>query len=190
MGNSHQMVVHHVGEIVGGIAVGLDQNHIVQLRVVHGNIPVNLIMEGGRSRRGIILADDIGHACRKLGLYLFFAQMKAVLIVHDDLLAGHLSLQGLQALLVAEAVISLPFFNQFLGILQVDARRLPLTLHIGTHASVLVRTLIMLKARFLKRAVDNIHSALHVALLVGILNTENKISSRMLCNQICIQRRS
>ena len=31
MGNSHQMIVYYIGKIVGGIAIGLDQNHIIQL---------------------------------------------------------------------------------------------------------------------------------------------------------------
>ena len=35
MGDTHQMVVHNVGEVVGGIAVGFDQDHIVQLGVGH-----------------------------------------------------------------------------------------------------------------------------------------------------------
>ena len=58
MGDAHEMVVHHVGKIVGGIAVGLDQDHIVQFGIVHRNVPVNLIVEGGSSLRGVVLADD------------------------------------------------------------------------------------------------------------------------------------
>ena len=46
MGDAHQMVVHHVGKIIGGIAVGFDQDHIVQLGIIYRDISVDLIMEG------------------------------------------------------------------------------------------------------------------------------------------------
>ena len=59
MSDSHQMIVHHIGKIVGGITVGLDQDHIVQFPVVHRNISVYLVMEGGLPLSGVILSDHV-----------------------------------------------------------------------------------------------------------------------------------
>ena len=46
MGNFHQMVVHYICKIVGGIAIGLDQDHIVKLFIGLYDGSVNLIVEG------------------------------------------------------------------------------------------------------------------------------------------------
>ena len=106
--------------------------------------------------------------------------MQAVLVVERDLLAlDHLCLKGCQTLLVTEAVICLPLLNQLFSIFHVNAG---LTLDIRTAAAVLVRSLIVYKSRLLQRAVDNLDSALHIALLIGILNAKHEISSGMLCN--------
>ena len=61
MGDSHQMVVHHIREIIGRISVRLNKDHIIQLRIVHGNVSVNIVVEGRLSLLWIILADDKRH---------------------------------------------------------------------------------------------------------------------------------
>jgi hypothetical protein len=66
MGDAHQMVVHHVGEVVGGHAVGLDQHLIVQGGVFHRDIAENLVVEGGAAAVGDALPDYIGYAGGKL----------------------------------------------------------------------------------------------------------------------------
>ena len=65
------MVIHYVCKVVGRIAIGLDQDHIIQLRVVYGDVSVNLIVEGSGSLSRVILTDDIRHACCQVCLYLF-----------------------------------------------------------------------------------------------------------------------
>ena len=58
MGNVHSVVIHYVCKIVGGIAVGFNQNHVIQLAVVDRNVSVQLVMECGGSFRGVVLPDD------------------------------------------------------------------------------------------------------------------------------------
>lgn len=53
MGNAHQVVVHHVGEVIGGQAVGLDEYLIVQRVVFHGDISEGHVVEGGSALPGI-----------------------------------------------------------------------------------------------------------------------------------------
>ena len=70
MGNAHQVVIDNIGKVVRRIAVRLDQHHIIELCVVHGHITVELVMEGGGSLGGVVLANDIGHAAVQLLLHL------------------------------------------------------------------------------------------------------------------------
>ena len=188
MGDSHQMIVHNVCEVVGWITVRLDQNHVIKLAVVNRDVSVNLIVEGRGSLRRVVLTDNKWLALCQICLDLLFGQMQAVLIIGHDLLAVYNVLQRVQTLLIAEAVVSLSFFDQLLCILHVNTGLLALTLHIRTATAVLIRTLIMDQTGLFQSAVNDLRSALNVTLLVGILNTQKEISSLMFCNQICIQR--
>ena len=187
MGDAHKMVIHHIGKIVGRIAVRLNKNHIVQLRVRHFNLPVDLIHKSGRALSRHILTDHIGNTCLQFCFNLLLRQMKAMLIIHHNLLAGHILAQRLQTLLITEAVISLPFFNQLLGILQIDSGSLALTLNVGSYAPVLIRPFIVNQACLCQSAVNNIYCALHIALLIRILNSQHKAAILMFGNQIRIQ---
>ena len=69
VGDAHEMVVHHVGEIIGGQAVGLEEDLVVQLGVVHGDVPVHRVVEGGGAL-GNTLTDDIGLSSGHPGLRL------------------------------------------------------------------------------------------------------------------------
>ena len=142
------MIIHHVCKIISGESVGFDQNHIIKLRVVHGDVPVYLIMKGSGSFGRIVLADDIRHSCRQIGFYLFSGKMKAVLVISHDLLAFHSFFKGIQSFLGTEAVISLSFFHQLFRIFQINAGGLSLTLYIRTYAAILVRTFVMVKPCF------------------------------------------
>ena len=85
------MIIHDIGKVIGRIAVGLNQHHIVKFGIIHGNIPVNLVMEGGFPFCRVILADNIGNSRSKVGFNLFFGQVKAVFIVSHNHLAVHLA---------------------------------------------------------------------------------------------------
>ena len=85
MGNSHQMIVHYVCKIVSRVSVGLDQDHIVKLCVIDRDIPVDLILKGGRSLGRVVLADNIRNASRKLCLNLFLGKMQTVLVIYRNL---------------------------------------------------------------------------------------------------------
>ena len=89
-----QVIVHHIGEIVGWESVGFNENHIVQLRVVHADISVDLVVERGRSLCRIVLADNKRLSCRQVGLYLLLGQVQAVLVIGHNLLAVYCLLQA------------------------------------------------------------------------------------------------
>ena len=186
MGDPHQMVVHHIGKIIGRIAVRFDQDHIVQLRILHRDISVDLVVEHRFAFRGVILSDHIGHTSGKLFFHLLFVQGKTMLIIDVDLLPGHGSCQARQPLFVAETIISLTLFDQLFRVFQVQSAFLSLALYVRPHTTVLIRPLIVDKACLFQRPVDDIHSPFHKPFLIGILNTENKISALMLGDQVGI----
>ena len=90
MGDSHEMVVHHIGKVVGGIAVRFDQDHIVQLRIWYLDDAIDFVLEFRRSFGRHILADDERLACLQIGFHFLLGKMQAVLVIHDDLLARDL----------------------------------------------------------------------------------------------------
>ena len=47
----HEVVVDDVGEVVGGEAVGLEQDLVVDVVVVEGDVAAELVAEGGASLR-------------------------------------------------------------------------------------------------------------------------------------------
>ena len=144
MGDSHKMVINHVSKIVGRISVGFDQNHIIQLFIWLGNVSVNLIVESGFAFIRNVGADHKWFARCQIGFNLFLGQVEAVLVIGTDLLAAHNLLQRIQTFLIAEAIVSLPFFNQLFGIFHIKAGSTTLTLNIRTVSAILVRALIVL----------------------------------------------
>ena len=184
MGDSHEMIIHNVSKIIGGISVGFDEDHVIQLRIVHGDVPVNFIMEGCGSLGGVILTDNIGHTRRQLFFHFLTGQAETVLIIYIDLFPCHRTGQCSQSLFITEAVISFSFFHQFPGIFQIDSLRLALTLDVRADTAVLIRAFIMLKACFFQSPVNDLHGPLHETFLIRVLNPKNEISTFMLGNQI------
>ena len=169
MGDPHQMVVHNVGEVIGGVSVGFDQDQILHLLIIDRDITVDHIMESGCSLCGHIETDHMGFPSRKTSLHFLPGKMQTALVINGNLLACHHALHGLQFLRSAEAIVSVSLLDQLLRIFQIDAGSLSLALDIRADAAVFIRSFIVEKAGALKSAVDNIHCALHISLLVCVL---------------------
>ena len=73
VGDAHEVIVHHVGEVVGGQAVPLQQHLIVQSLVLHGDITEGHIMEGGGALVGDPLTDHVGLTGSQIGGNFFLA---------------------------------------------------------------------------------------------------------------------
>ena len=116
MRDAHQMVIYHIRKIVSRKAVRFDQDHIVQFRIVHGNIAVNIVVKDRRSLRRIVLPDDIGLSGFQIRFNLLFGKVQTVFVVHIDFLARHFSCQRGKPVLVAETVIGFSFIDKLFGI--------------------------------------------------------------------------
>ena len=150
VGNAHQMVIYYVRKVIGRETVGLNQNHVVKLFILNGNLTVNCIGKAcGALKRGV-LTDYERLACCKVRLNLFLRKIQTMLVVLGDYLAlvtvlilGYHTLQGVQTLSVTEAVICLTLLHKLLCILHVDTGLHTLTLYIRSKALILIRTLIV-----------------------------------------------
>ena len=83
MSDPHQMVVYYICKVVGRISVRFDQDQVIQLIIRHSNVSINIIVESSCPLHRHVKPDHIWFSCSQFCLYLLFAQMKAVLIVHS-----------------------------------------------------------------------------------------------------------
>ena len=173
MGDAHGVVVHHVGEVVGGHAVGLNQNLVVQGGVVHRDGAEDGVLKGGGAFPGTLLPDDVGNPSGQLFLHLFLGQVAAVAVVHGRNAAGLLDLPQLgEPVFVAEAVVGVAAFHQLLGVFLKHPHAL--TLDVGTHRAAHVGAFVPVQAGLAQGVVDDVYRPFHIPFLVGVLNAEDE----------------
>ena len=187
MGDAHQVVVHDVGEVVGGHSVGLDEDLVVHLAVVYLDVAVHHIVKAGQARAGDLLSDDIGGACFQMLPDLFRGQVAAAAVVVGHLAVGALlGVQRFQALLGAEAVICLALGDQLFGILFEHPHSL--ALDIGADRAADVRAFVPVQPGLAQGVVNDVHSAFHIAALVRVLDAEDEGAVLVLGHQVGVQR--
>ena len=187
VGDAHGVVVHHVGKVVGGHPVPLDEDLIIQRAAIDGHIAVHLIVEGHGPLGRHLLPDDIGNSRRQLFGYFLLGKVAAVAVIAGRNAGGLLHLAHLlQPLLIAEAVVGVAAFHQLFGVCLKHIH--PLALDIGAHGSADIGTLIPQKAGLLQRLVDDLHGALYLTLLVGVLYPQQKTAVIAFGHQIGKQR--
>ena len=147
---------------------------------------VHHIVKAGHALAGDLLADNIGFPGGKALFHFLLGQVAAAAVVVGHLTVGALlGVQGLQTLLGAETIICLALGHQLLGILFEHAHAL--ALHIGAHGAADVRAFVPQQAGLPQGVVDDIHSALHIAALVGILDAQDEGAILVLCHQVGVQ---
>ena len=189
MGDGHQVVIHHVGEVVGGQAVGLDEHVVVQRRAVYLHVAVEQVVKAGLALGGHVLADDVGLARLDAALDFLRGEMQTVLVVFEGLaLLLRLRARLVQPLLGAEAVVSAAAPDQFLRVGQVEVA--PLRLDVGAVLAAHVRAFVVGKAGGGQRGVDLLHRAGNFALLVGVLDAQDELAAVAAGEQIGVKRRA
>ena len=181
MGDSHEMIVHHIGKIIGGKTVPLQKDLIVQRFVFHGDITEGNIVERCGALVGDALTDDIGLTGGQICGHLLGAEAPAG-VLSAVKITGVL----LGFLLLAEAVVGRALFYQELcvGQIQVPA----LGLDVGPGGTADVRPLVMVEAALLHGAVNDVRGTLHKTPLIRILNAEDKRAASVAGNEPCVQR--
>ena len=110
-----------------------------------------------------------------------------MLIIYNNLFSCYFLLQGFQTLLVTKTVIRFSFFHQFLCIFQINSGGHSLALYIWSISFVLIRSLVVSKSCLCQGTVDNVNRPFHKTFLIGIFDSQNKISALMLGNEELIQ---
>ena len=176
--DTHQMVVNHVGEIVGGHAVLLNEHHVVQGVIGEGHVTENQVIIAGFPFRRRILTNHVGHARIQLCLNFFLAHVQAMLVILEHF-APLFSLGAafVQLFLGAEAIVGMAGFHQLLGVGQVQS--LPLGLDIGAAGTAYVRAFVPVHTAALQGFVNDFGSTLHKAFLIRILNAENELAPHL-----------
>jgi len=170
--DAHQVVIHHVGEVIGREAVALEQDLVVELFVLHGDVAVDEILEGSRTFLAYALADHVRQALGQLRLHLFGGQPAAAPVVtQDGSIMLFFRLLGLLRLL-AETAVGVAFGQQLLGVFLVEAAAL--ALRIRPHRPAFIRALVVLQAGHGESFVDDLHTVLHEPGLVGILYAQDE----------------
>ena len=183
VGDAHEVIVNDICEVICRHSVGLDEDLILKLCAVNGNVAVKLVVESYLSLGRHFLSDDIRCACVELCLDLVFGKVTAMSVIAVSFaVCLALSFKTVESFLVAEAVISLTFFNKLLGVFFEHTHSLGLD--IRTYRTANVRTLVPVETDVFERFVDDLCCALNVASLVGILDTKNEISALLFCDKV------
>ena len=138
--NAHGVVVNDVGEVVGRVAVGLNQNLILQLAVLDGNLAEHRVGEGRAALSGHFLTDNVGRSLGEQAVNLLLRQIAAVTVIAA---ADGFVLDFFQPFLGAEAAVSLALGNQLFRVGKIHI--LALGLHIGTEVAADVGTFVVLQ---------------------------------------------
>ena len=189
VGDAHQVVVDDVREIVGGHAIRLDQHHIVQRVVGHGDVAEYEVVITGLTFGGRVHADDVGDARGQLGINFLLAQMQAVLVVLEDFSTGFSGFTaGVQLFLGAEAVVGVAGLDQLLGIGEIQVFTLGLDIWADRAADI--RALVPLEPALAQRVINDVRRAFHIALLVGVLDAQDELAAVLFRQQVSVQRRA
>ena len=170
MGNAHEMIVNDIGKIIGGQAVPLHQNLVVQGAVFHGDLPKGGVGEGGGPCMGDFLTDDIGLAGGQLGRNLLLGQAAAGVLSPVKISAVLLRLRFL-----AEAVIGVAFLHQQLGEFAIEPPALGLD--IRPHRATHIGALVVGQSALGHGTVDELRGPLHLPSLVGVLQAEDELAA-------------
>ena len=181
VGDAHQVVIHHVCEVIGGQAVPLDKDLVVQGGVFHSDIAKGHIVEGGGTLSGDTLTDDVRLAGGQVCCHFLGAHIAAGVGLLGEV-AGILVRLGL----LAEAVVSGALFYQEFRVFAVKAAALGLD--VGAHGAAHIGAFVVGEAALGHGLVDHVHSAFHQAALVGILNAEDESAAGVAGNEPGVQR--
>jgi len=176
MRDAHQVVIDHVGEVVGRHAVGLQQHLHVDLRPLEVDLPAQHVLHLAHALARHLHAHHVGLAglepCGDRGL----AEPQAMPVVARLLLGGGLlAAQCIQSLGGAEAAERVPVLQQVIGMLAVDLAALALAIRRVRPAHI--RAFIPFEPEPAQRFEDRGLGLAGAAHLVGILDAQDELAA-------------
>ena len=180
VGDAHEVVVNDVCEVIRRQTVALYEHLIVKRGVFNGNVAENLVVEGRAALGGYPLTHDEGFA-RGDESVAFLARKGAAGV------GGLFKALGL-LLLFAEAAVGVPLLDEKLCVFAVKSAALGL--NVGAHGTADVGTLVVAEPALCHGAVNDVHGALDVALLIGVLDAQDELSAGMTGDEPGVQSRA
>ena len=117
MGDRHVVIVDDIGEVIGRVAVGFEEDLVLQLTVFDRDVAIDGILEGGRAGKRHFLADNGRHPGSQVGLDDLGRQVAAMAVIATGEIAGCFSCgpYTLEAFLAAETMVSFALRHELLG---------------------------------------------------------------------------
>ena len=169
----HQVVVDDVGQVIGRVAVRLEQDQVFEVGVLKDDLAAQEIHDPGLTVQRHAEANGEGHPGGEIRLDLLRGEIAAEAVVARRFLARRLLLPHLlQALRRAEAAVGMPARQQSRGVLPVEVG--PLTLAIGTERAADVRPLVPIEAEPAQDIDDSLLGPFDVAVAIGVLDAEQE----------------
>ena len=185
VGYFHQVVVCHVGEMVGGVAVRFQEDKIIEEGVSKGDVVTDEIMESRFAGFGNLEAHNLGVAVGRLRRPDLCIEVAAAAVVAWRLAGGALRLaHGVQALRGAVADVGVATVHKLAGVAFVQARLFAPRLEVGAERATLalatgLRPFVPINAQPRQRLQDRLDGPLHLARLVGIFNPDDERSAHV-----------
>ncbi len=183
VGDAHEVVVDDVGEVVGGEAVGLEQDLVVDVEVIEGDVAAQFVAESrgaGRVQgmRGDFEADGEGLAAVGAGLRLLGAEVAGAAGVFRGLLGGHLRLAlGFELFRSFEGAVGVAAGEQLVGVLAIDFGAFGLA--IGAARAADVGAFIPTEAEPAQGIEDHLLAGVDEAGAVGVLDAQDELAAAL-----------
>ncbi len=180
VGDLHQMVVHDIGEVIGGQVVGTLVEHlVVEYRRVDGHLAAEQVVDHHVASRLDEEAHHIGGAAIHQSLHLLGGHgervahrqaCRGVILEVGSGRAGGVKLGG-----GVKGDICLAGVEKHLHVLAIDVATLALL--VGAIGSALAHTFVNLYAKPCERLVDIVLGSGHKTLRVGVLDAEYHVTA-------------
>ena len=189
MRDPHQVIIHHVREVIGGEAVGFEQHLVVDHIIVDGDLFADQVAEMQLSSERHLHADRMWHAGSELLLDVRLAECAAAAVVARVfflfLLPGT---GGREFIGSAEAAVGLALVQQLLRVSPVDVRAF--RLHVRSVPAALFGSLVEAQAGPAQRVYQVFHRSFDVAGAVGVLDTQDGAAAMPAREQVIIESRT
>ena len=190
VGDFHQMIIHDVGQVIGGQFIGtLVQHLVIENLTLYDDFPTDQVLNVNFLAWINLEADHILLSFADQGINFLLRQRQGV--AHHATCTGIILeildfiALGLQLLRGVESNVSLTGCQEFLYIFLIDITTL--TLAIGTILATKTHALVELDTQPLERFDDIFLSTGHETVRVGILNTKYEVTPVLTGKQIIIQ---
>ncbi len=173
MTDFHEVIVHDHRQMVGGKAVGFQEDEIVQGRSIHLNGPAQQILDHHRTLEGALEPDNVRTSLGLLTGYLLRRQETAPAVVMRGFAPGLLLPAHLfQFLRGTKTLVRLSLLDEPMGPLLVEIEALGL--NIGAVLPPDIRTFVPLQAEPTEAGHDILHGIGHVPFTVRVLDAQNE----------------